>query len=261
MRQVCGELPFTAERAYTALMQTSVPKLVLYDFPAKTGLPGWGSFSPFVMEVERALKLAKLPFAHEYVNMLKLKELNPIGQLPVLGVDAELVPDSTRILHRIEALAPGSMTGDLSGAALAEAWLWEEFADTALYPLPLATRWADDRGWPVPKKHFFGALPPIVRDVVGNMVRKKTIKALEGRDFLRGGLDACYERIGRVLDHLDARAPEAGFWMGARATVADLGLFAHLHALRLPMTPVGVELVARRKRLSKYLDRVDAITS
>ena len=242
-------------------MPPSAPKLVLYDFPAKTGLPGWGSFSPFVMEVERALRLAKLPFDHEYVNMLKLKELNPTGQLPVLRVGDELVPDSTRILHRIEALAPGSMSGGLTGPALAEVWLWEEFADTALYPFPLATRWADDRGWPVPKKHFFGGLPPVVRDLIGNMVRKKTIRALEGRDFLRGGLDACYDRIGRVLDHLEGRAPEDAFWLGSRATAADLGLFAHLHALRLPMTPVGVELVARRKRLSRYLDRVDTATS
>lgn len=243
-------------------MSTSVPKLVLYDFPAKTGLPGWGSFSPFVMEVERALKLAKLPFDHQYVNMLKLKkELNPTGQLPVLRIGDELVADSTRILHRLEALAPGSMTGGLTGSARDEVWLWEEFADTALYPFPLATRWADDRGWPVPKKHFFGGLPPVVRDLIGNMVRKKTIQALEGRDFLRGGLDACYDRMGRVLDHLEGRAPEDAFWLGPRVTAADLGLFAHLHALRLPMTPVGVELVARRKRLSRYLDRVDAATS
>jgi glutathione S-transferase len=242
-------------------MRDSVPNLVLYDFPAKTGLPGWSSFSPFVMEVERALKLAKLPFQHEQVNMLRLKELNPIGQLPVLRIGDELVADSTRILHRIEALAPGSMTGGLQGPALAEVWLWEEFSDTALYPLPLTTRWADDRGWPVPKKHFFGALPPVIRDVVAGLVRKKTLKALEGRDFLRGGLGACYERIDRVLDHLEGRAPEQGFWIGPRVTAADVGLFAHLHALRFPLTPVGVELVAKRARLSRYLDRVDRATS
>lgn len=242
-------------------MPTSAPNLILYDFPAKTGFPGWESFSPFVMEVERALRVAKLPFEHAYANILKLKELNPTGQLPVLRIGEDLVPDSTRILHRIEELAQGSMTGGLDGAALAELWLWEEFADTALYPFPLTTRWADDRGWPVPKKHFFGGLPPVVRDVVSSMARKRVIKALRGRDFMRGGLSACYERIERVLDHLDGRAPEEGFWMGQRITAADLGLFAHLHALRLPLIPVGVDMVSRRARLTRYLDRVDRATS
>ena len=229
---------------------SSLPQLVLCDFPAETGAEGWASFSPFVLEVERALRLAKLPFEHRRVNMMRIKELNPTGQLPVLLVGDEKVQDSTRILHRIEQLSPGSMTGGLDARGVAEAWLWEEFADTALYPYVLASRWADDKGWPVPKKAFFGFLPPVVRNVVASAVRKKTIEKLVGRDFLRSGLDVCYERMHRVLDALEHRAPEHGFWMGARATVADLGLFAHLHSLRLPLLPWRAQDIERRTRLS-----------
>src|SRR5262249_19516994 len=104
-------------------MATPPVKLVVCDFPATTGLPGWSSFSPFVLEVDRALGLAKLPFERHHVNIMKLKELNPKGQLPVLMVGDEKVADSTRILHKIEELAPGSMTGGLAPAAVAEAWL------------------------------------------------------------------------------------------------------------------------------------------
>jgi glutathione S-transferase len=241
-------------------MSAALPPLVLCDFPADTGVEGWVTFSPFVLEVERALRLAKLPFEHRKVNLLKLKEVNPTGQLPVLLVGDEKVPDSTRILHRIEAMVPGSMTGGLDARGVAEAWLWEEFADTSLYPYVLASRWADDRGWPVPRKAFFGFLPPVIRDIVATSVRKKTVERLVGRDFLRSGLDACYERMHRVLDDLDARAPGEGFWMGPRPTVADLGLFAHLHSLRLPLLPWRAEDIERRARLSKWLDRVDEAT-
>ncbi len=235
-------------------------KLTLCDFPAKTGLEGWSSFSPFVLQIDRALRLAKLPYERHYVDMTKLKRLNPLGQLPVLVIDDENVADSTRILHRIEALAPGSMTGGLDARGRAEAWLWEELGDTALYPYVLAVRWADDRGWPVPRTAFFGALPAPIRGLVANAVRRGTIKKLVGRDFLRGGLEACYERLDRVLDDLDARAPDDGFWLGARPSVADLGLFAHLHSLRMPTVPHGAERVATRARLARYLDRVDAAT-
>jgi glutathione S-transferase len=243
-----------------AVTMNAVPKLTVCDFPAKTEVEGWSSFSPFVLEVDRALGLAKLPFERHYVNMMKLKELNPLGQLPVLLVGDEKVADSTNILRRIEALAPGSMTGGLDGARLAEAWLWEEFADTSLYPYVLATRWADDRGWPVPRKAFFGTIPGPLRGFVSSLVRRKTVKKLVERDFTRNGLTACYERFAHVLDDLDRRAPEEGFWLGPRASVADLGLFAHLHSLRLPLIPFQAEEVKKRRRLDRYLDRVDAIT-
>lgn len=235
-------------------------KLVLCDFPAKTELEGWSSYSPFVLLIDRALWLAKLPYERHYVDMMKLKQLNPVGQLPVLVIDDENVADSTRILHRIEALAPGSMTAGLDASGQAEAWLWEEFGDTSLYPYVLAGRWADDRGWPVPRDAFFGALPPLIRTIVATLVRRGTVKMLIGRDFLRGGLDACYERFDRVLDALDARAPIEGFWLGERPSVADLGLFAQLHSLRMPKTPHLAERLSARARLTKWLDRVDAAT-
>jgi glutathione S-transferase len=241
-------------------MTTAAPKLALYDFPASTGLEGWESFSPFVLEVCRALRLAKLPFEQKAVNMLKIKELNPIGQLPVISIGDDKVADSTRILQRLEAMVPGSMSGGLDARGLAEAWLWEEFADTSLYPYVLATRWVDDRGWPVPRKHFFGSMPGPLAAIVGPMVRRRIVKKVVERDFVRAGLDACYERMRRVLDALDTRAPEDGFWLGPRPSVADLGLFAQLHSLRLPLTPWQAEEVSRRQRLTRYLDRVDVAT-
>jgi glutathione S-transferase len=234
--------------------------LTLYDFPAKTGVDGWSSFSPFVLEIDRALGLARLPFERRHVNMMKLKDLNPLGQLPVLAVGDEKIADSTRILRRIEELVPGSMTAGLDPRSLAEAWLWEEFADTALYPYVLTTRWADDRGWPVPKAAFFGSIPAPMRGLVANVVRRGTVKKLVERDFIRGGIEACYDRLRVVLDDLDRRAPEEGFWMGPRASVADLGLFAQLHSLRLPLVAFQAAELKKRVRLDRYLDRVDAAT-
>ena len=243
-------------------MTANLPPLVLCDFPATTGHARWSSFSPFVVLVERALRLAKLPFRQDQIPMLRVRKISPTGQLPVLLIGEEAVQDSTRILHRIdEQLAPGMLTRGLDARAAAEAWLWEEFSDTALYPQVLATRWADERGWPVPRKAFFGKMPPLVRDLVANMVRRKTLAALQGRDFTRAGVSECEQRLFRVLDHLEARAPERGFWLGDTPSVADLGLFAHLHALRLPDTAFRAADIAKRQRLSAWLDRVDAATS
>jgi glutathione S-transferase len=238
----------------------STPALVLYDFPADPRLPGWSSFSSFVLQVERALNLAGLPFEHRHIDFLRIRQLNRVGQLPVLGIGDELVADSTQILQRIEQLVPGSMSGGLDARGVAEVWLWEEFADTALYPHLLATRWEDARGWAIVGPAFFGALPLGLRQLVAPLVRRRIRDTLRARDFLRAGVDAWLARLARVLDHLDARAPEQGFWLGPRATAADLGLFAHLHALRFPGTPWRAQEIAQRARLSSWLDRVDRAT-
>jgi glutathione S-transferase len=238
----------------------NAPDLVLYDFPADPQLPGYPTFSPFVLQVHRALTLARLPYRHERVPYQNIRRLNPTNQLPVLRVGDELLPDSTLIMHRIEQLAPGSLSAGLEPRALAEAWLWEEFADTALYPQVLATRWADERGWAVVKPAFFGGFPPGLRDLVAGAIRRRTLGMLRGRDFLRRNLELCVERLQRVLDHLEGRAPESGFWLGAKPSVADLGLFAHLHSMRMPKTPFRAEDIARRARLSRWLDRVDEAT-
>ena len=234
--------------------------VTLYDFPAKTGLEGWDSFSPFVLQVSRALRFAGLAFTPVFARKTKLKELNPVGQLPVVAFGDEKVADSTRIMRRIEEMKPGVFTKDLDAAGQSESWLWEEFADTALYPFVLTARWADDRGWPIPREHFFGGLPPVIRTLVGNTVRRGTIKKLVERDFLRNGLDACYARMATTLDHLDQRAPADGFWLGPNVTAADIGLFAQLQSLRIPLVAHSAEAVAKRTKLSAYLDRVDAAT-
>jgi glutathione S-transferase len=61
----------------------------------------------------------------------------------VLLVDGEAIADSTRILRRIEAIS-GAFTRGLEERARAEAWLWEDFADTALNGFLVAARWAHD---------------------------------------------------------------------------------------------------------------------
>jgi glutathione S-transferase len=242
-------------------MGADLPELVLYDFPATPRFPGWASFSPFVLEVQRALVFAQLPFERRRIGIGEIKKLNPLGQLPVLGVGGENVADSTRILLRIEALAPGSLTRGLSSDAAGEAWLWEEFADTALYPHVLATRWVDERGWAVIQPAFFGKLPPVLGNAVAFLVRRKVQGRLVSGDFTRAGLEACADRLCRVLDQLDARAPDHGFWLGPHVSVADIGLFAQLHSLRLPSTVWSADELGRRPRLTQWLDRVDAATS
>ncbi|NNC06797.1 glutathione S-transferase family protein [Corallococcus exiguus] len=232
----------------------TLPPLTLLEL-ADPGLPGIESYSPFCLKAHRALKYAGLPYARGCAdNPASHRAHNPTGQVPVLLVGAEAVPDSTAILARIQQLAPGRID------ASPEALLWEELADTSLNGFLVASRWADDRNWPRTRATFFHFMPAPVRAVVPTLIRRKQVERLVARDVWRTGPEACWRRFGALLDQLDARAPEQGFWLSGALSVADLALFGQLHSFRTPLTPWQGAEVDRRERLSAWLGRVDVAT-
>jgi glutathione S-transferase len=169
--------------------------------------------------------------------------------------------DSTRILEVAQELAGRQLDAGLDARALGEAWLWEELGDTALNGFLVAARWADDRNWPSTKEAYFGAMAWPVALFVPDSLRGGVKKNLVARDVWRAGPDACWSRFQTILDRLEARTPERGFWMGKTLGVADLGLFPQLHGLRTSLTPWQDGEVAKRQRLSAYLDRVHDATA
>jgi glutathione S-transferase len=235
------------------------PHLVLCEL-TDPGLPGVESYSPFCLKVHRALWTAGLGYERRHAYRPDaFRHLNPTRQVPVLLVDGEPVADSTRILHRIEALTH-TLTRGLSAQARAEAWIWEEFADGALSAHLVSARWADEHNWPLTRDALFAQAPSLVRRVVAPQIRKGILRALVARDVLRAGWPACWSRFLTLLDQLEQRAPEAGFWLGDVLCVADLALFAQLHSFRTPLTPAQAQELAKRAKLSAYLDRVHVAT-
>lgn len=235
----------------------SQPSLVLCEV-APLGLPAHESTSPFCIKVHRALIARGLEHEHRHAPVpAAYRDLNPAGQVPVLLVDGEPVFDSTRILARLEELVPDP----LPARQRAEALLWEELADTALNGFLVASRWADERNWPLVEPTYFGAMPPHVRADMVPSIRANIVQGLVARDIWRHGPEACWQRFVILLDQLDERAPDDGFWINDRLTAADFALFGQLHSLRLSITPWQMAEVARRPRLSAYLDRVQARTA
>ncbi|MGB0679278.1 MAG: glutathione S-transferase family protein, partial [Polyangiales bacterium] len=239
----------------------TLPELVLYDFAVRPERPELDSYSSYVLKVHRALQWLGLRYRCEGVAPQAIRRYNPVGQLPVLRVDAEPVADSTHILHRLHGLRPGGLVPGLDARAQAEAWLWEDFGDSAIYPLVLAARWADDDNWARLRARVFVSVPRLVRGAIAGQVRRQVLQALRQRDVTRAGKSACWAHLEAMLDHLEARAPVQGYWLGARPSVADLSLYAHIGSLRCPeLTPRQHSWVQARSRLSGYLDRVDQAT-
>ena len=237
----------------------SQPSLVLCELgvPVGTHLE---SYSPFCLKIHRALRVAGLSFERRHGRPDSFKEHNPARQVPVLLVDGIPIADSTRILRWITEARPDAFR-QKSVTALAEAWLWEDFADTALNGYLVAARWADDRNWPTVKQAYFGEAPWFVRSLVLPRIRARVLAGLHARDVLRAGTDECWARLERALDQLDVRAPEDGYWVSPTLSVADVALFGQLGSFRTSLTEGQRSAVERRARLTRYLDRVDEATA
>lgn len=220
--------------------------ITLCELQKTTGLTE--SHSPFCLKTHRVLRALGLPYTSRHGDMPgTFRKLNPAAQVPVLLLDGEAIADSTEIARRLIALRPGVLRAD------AEAWLWEELADTALNGFLVAARWADN--WPLVRAAYFGSAPKPVQWIVAPLIRRGVLKALHARDVTRSG--NTWERFERLLDDLDARAPDRGYWLGAQLSIADLALFAQLQSLRTPLTTRQRTSVEKRARLTAWLDRVD----
>lgn len=238
---------------------SSLPKLVLCEL-GETNVPGLESYSPFCLKAHRGLKYLGLPYERRHGMPGSFKKHHPTGQVPVLLIgDTDAVGDSTDILARIQTLAGRTFHGTNDPKLAAEARLWEEFADTSLVGFVLATRWADERNWPRFRDTALAAIPSMVRGLIGGRIRKQIVGSLVARDVWRAGPEVCWRRFQEVLDSLEARAPEEGFWLGS-FSLADIGLFGMLYSLRQDVTPWQRDQVVARTKLTRYVDRVDAAT-
>lgn len=235
-----------------------LPRLFLCELN-DPGIPGVESLSPFCLKVHRGLKYLGLPYERLYGMPGSFQMLYPTGQVPVMLIGEEAVGDSTNILRRLQQVAGRRFHNFGDARFSAEALLWEELADTSLSGFVMAARFADERNWPRAREVIFAPVPKLMRGFVSGRARARMVKTLVARDVWRAGPEACWTRFTEMLDSLEDRAPENGYWMGV-FTVADLGLFAMLHSLRLDITPWQREQVEQRSRLTRYLDRVDEAT-
>ena len=230
---------------------------VLCELP-DAGRPGVESWSPFCMKAHRALRLAGVTYERRIGFPRAFAKYNPAAQVPVLLVDDRPIADSTEILRHL--ITSGAELEPKDPRDAAEAWLYEELGDTALNGFLVASRWADPETWPAVSAAYFAEMPRPVRWIVPGRLRANVLQTLHARDVLRRGLAAAKERWERILDRLEARAPEQGYWMGDALTVADLGLFPQLFGATTGLTPEWGARVMARPRLWAWISRVQDAT-
>lgn len=155
--------------------------------------PSFGeiSASPFSAKSIYMMTYAKMDWVRE--NLTDPRSA-PLGKLPVAHYDGRIIHDSDNIRALIESFGVDFDKG-LSGAERGCARAFIRMAEEHLYFHQVHDRWINDDIWPIVKKEYFGFLPPVVRNLVPNTLRKNLRRGLMAQGTARFSDD---ERIDRA---------------------------------------------------------------
>ena len=192
--------------------------------------------SPFCMKARICLHLKGVSYRTVTVTARRYRELrrlNPLGKVPVLVHDGEVIADSSSIARWAEARYPDPVLIPDQPEARAYCLLMEEWADEALYFIVGAFKWLN----PVNRNAALtntvtdittGALAPLVGWTLARRIRRR----YAAWGYTPARLDALEARMRQNLEVLAALLADRAFLLGQSASLADVATFAQLSWMR-----------------------------
>lgn len=217
--------------------------------------------APFTEKVRRALIYKGLEFdLVEPATPEDYARFSPkTGQLPVLDLDGESVPDSTAILYRLEEARPepSLLSGDPTVAE--QQRQLEDWADESLlYYYLKYLRLSGADGPPLPVAGGDEAEEAEARKS-GGALRRLGAWLRAGGTWERPHTSVLRE-LGDRLDDLVNFLGARPFFYADELSMADLAVYSMVSLLRDDSIPGASRLVAERPSLVGFLQRVERVT-
>ena len=198
--------------------------ITLHQFARVWGIP---NLSPFCCKVETALRMAGLPY--EIVDMIPPSA--PRRKLPYITDGEKTVSDSRFILEYLRESYDADLDCGLTAAQRAESLAFQRMLEDDLHWVMMWTRWVLPLGWPANKQAIFGGLPPVVRDVVPWVARRKIRQEIWGQGMGRYDEDQVFAIGRQELDAVSDFLAQKPFFMGDAPTTLDASAFGVLTAV------------------------------
>ena len=228
--------------------------LTLFQFPPAFGLP---NASPFCMKVETYLRMAQIPYTCRY-GMYQLRA--PKKKLPYIrDANGRIVADSHLIIDYLKAKYGDPLDAALTLAQRARATLILRVLEDSLYWVLLYARWIDERGWPLTRPAFFGALPVPLRWVIPSVARRALGQQLHAQGIGRHLPQDIYAIGAADLAALSELLGGQDYFLGAQPSSADAAAYAFLaNILDVPLEVPLLQAARGYANLGAYRARMRA---
>ncbi|MBF0350259.1 MAG: glutathione S-transferase family protein [SAR324 cluster bacterium] len=226
-----------------------------YQLPA---IEGVSSGSPFCMKLETYLKLAHIPY--ERLEHPKYLRLAPKGKMPFIEHNGVRMGDSGFIIEYLWKTFGNPLDSELSASEIALGIAIRRMVEENLYWSVVYSRWIDARYWNDFKKMAFGELPPVLRDLLPEYLKRKVTQALHGHGIGRHTEEEIYD-IGKAdLTALSDLLSSKKFFNGTQPGTLDATTYAFLAGiLYVPLeTPLQKHLKTK-KNLVNYCQRMKTL--
>lgn len=225
----------------------------LYQFPTGFSLP---NASPFCMKLETYLRMAKLPFE---IVVIQDPRKAPKGKLPFIEDNGKKIADSQLIIEYLKKEYGDVVDAHLTPEQNAIATSLQRMLDEHLYWILMYSRWIEPKSWKIIKPLYFGHMPPVIRTIIPEQIRKGIIKTLHGQGLGRHARDEIYEIGKEDINAITNLLGTKAFLLGENPSSVDACAYAYLaNFLKSPTSSPIQEHIKSQSSLIDYCTRMQA---
>ncbi len=225
----------------------------LYQF---TGLFGLPNLSPFCMKLECYLRMSGLEYQVVTCNDPRKA---PNNKLPFIRCDGQTIGDSTLIIQFLENKYNLNTDAHLDDTQRAISQAFLVMLEHHLYWAALYSRWIDNDNWPQLKAHYFGKLPPGVRQLAAYFVRKRLHTEVYEQGLGRHDKSVIYDLALQDIDALARYLGDKDYFHGTTPSLIDAAVFSYVgNILVAPFTSPMKNQMLEYANLVAYSQRMYA---
>jgi glutathione S-transferase len=217
----------------------------------------WGfNSSPFCLKLETYLRMADLPYTVVVEDML---DKAPKGKMPYIDDAGEKVGDSNLIIEYLTAKYGDRTDAQLSPADRGISLAMRRLIDENLYWCMVYSRWVNLENWQTTRSIYFSNMPPVVKQIVPGLLRKKVIKSLKGHgmgNHSAAEIDAIGQRDLLALANFLGAKP---FFFGDQPTILDATAYGIVR--NFVEVPYNSPLNQQAKQLDNLVAFADRMTA
>jgi glutathione S-transferase len=183
----------------------------------------------------------------------------PKGKMPYIVDQGKKLGDSNLIIEYLNETYGDRTDSHLSPSDRGISLAMRRMIDENLYWCLVYSRWIDEPNWKMTRSAYFDNLPPVLKQLLPNVLRKNVRKSLEGHGMGKHTAEEVYAIGNRDLIALSGFLSDKQFFFGNEPTLLDAAAYAMVfNLLKVPMVSPIATQAKQLDNLVAFCDRMTA---